>query len=495
MPRHNELASPGCCRNSRRGFLADVGMGFTGLALGAMLSKDGITRAESQESAAAPMLQRVAKAKHVIWIFMVGGVSPMETFDPKPELTKYAGKTYQESPYANALESPFLTANLREFVAGLHHVHSTLYPLQVGFAPRGQAGIEISDWWPHLGQCVDDIAFIRSMWTTDNDHGAQIQFHTGRHAIEGKFPTIGSWATYGLGTMNEQLPQFVVLGTPIADCCGGVGAHGADYLGPQYDGVQLAVDPKQPLPFATPGGEVYRQEQEAEFALLDRLNRLANVEYPDDPVAAARIKSYELAYRMQTAVPEVMHFDQETAVTHQMYGIDHPVTKPFGEQCLAARRLVERGVRFVQVFHGSNGGAGAWDAHGGLKAGHSALCAQVDQPIAALLQDLKQRGLLDETIVVWGTEFGRTPGAQGADGRDHHPFGFTCWMAGGGIKGGMVHGATDPIGFHAVENRHYVTDIHATVLHQLGLDPRKLEIPGRKRLDLDFGKTIHEILA
>ena len=481
----------------RRTFLADVGMGLTGLALGSMLQRDGIVRAET--AAAGAELPRVLhfapKAKSVIWMFMVGGTSQMESFDPKPALNQYAGKTIAETPYAAALDSPFLKDNLREIVPGLHKVHPALYPMQIGYGKRGQSGIEISDWWPHLGECVDDLAIIRSMWTTDNNHGAQLQFHTGRHSLDGQFPTIGSWVHYGLGSLNDDLPQFVVMGVPIADCCGGMGAHGASYLGPEHNGVQLQVDPKQPLPYVAPGPDVFQEEQRGEFELLCQLNRLSSVEYPADPALAARIKSYELAFRMQMAVPELLKFSDETAATQSLYGLDKPATKTFGEQCLTARRLVERGVRFVQIFHGSNGGAGAWDAHGGLKAGHSALCGQVDQPIAALIKDLKQRGLFDETLVVCGTEFGRTPGAQGADGRDHHPSGFSVWMAGGGIKRGVVHGATDEVGFHAVENRHYVTDLHATVLNQLGLDSRKLEIPGRKRLDLEHGRVITDILA
>jgi uncharacterized protein (DUF1501 family) len=240
---------------------------------------------------------------------------------------------------------------------------------------------------------------------------------------------------------------------------------------------------------------VYREEQQEEFALLGRLNRLAAVEYPNDPAVQARIKSYELAFHMQSAVPNVVNFAAESETTQNSYGLDNATTKPFGEQCLAARRLVEQGVRFVQIFHGSNGGAGAWDAHGALKAGHTALCQQVDQPIGALLKDLKQRGLLEETLVVIGTEFGRTPGAQGSDGRDHHPYGFSVVLAGGGLKGGIAHGSTDELGFHAVENRHYVTDLHATVLRQIGLDAHRLEIPGRKRLEVDFGQPIGEIIA
>ena len=210
---------------------------------------------------------------------------------------------------------------------------------------------------------------------------------------------------------------------------------------------------------------------------------------------SARIKSYELAFRMQSTVPEIFRFAEESPETRAMYGLDQEETMPFGQRCLTARRLVERGVRFVQVFHGA-GSAGLWDAHSELQKNHSKTCRQVDQPIAALLKDLKQRGLLDETLVVWGTEFGRSPGVEGArGGRDHHPFGFSVWLAGGGIKGGVVHGATDELGFHAVENRHYVTDIHATVLHQLGLDPRRLVVPGQKRLEIDFGAPIREVIV
>lgn len=475
----------------RRAFLADMGIGFAGVALAAMLKADGALGNET--ASVAPHF--APKAKSVIWLFMVGGTSQMESFDPKPALNEYAGKTIAESPFKAILDSPYGKKNLRELVAGLHKVHPTIYPMQVGYRKRGQSGLEISDWWPHLGECIDDMAIIRSMWTTDNDHGAQLQFHTGRHVLEGQFPTVGSWVHYGLGSLNDDLPQFIVMGTPIADCCGGMGAHGASYLGPEHNGVQLNADPKNPLPYAAPGPDVFQEEQQAEFALLGRLNQLAAAEYPADPALAARIKSYELAFRMQMAVPDVVNFDGETGATQALYGLDNPTTKAFGQQCLAARRLVERGVRFIQIFHGSNGGAGAWDAHSNLKAGHSALCGQVDQPIAALIKDLKRRGLLDETLVVWGTEFGRTPGAQGADGRDHHPYGFSVWMAGGGIKGGIAHGATDELGFHAVENRHYVTDLHATVLNQLGLDSRRLNIPGRPRLELDYGQVIREVLA
>jgi hypothetical protein len=473
-----------------------MGMGFTGMVLGEMLHRDGIARADASGwSSPDGRPHFTPRAKNVIWLFMIGGTSQVESFDPKPALNRYAGKTFKETPYTNILDSPRLKENLRELVKGLHNPQSTLYPMQVGYRKRGQSGIEVSDWWPNVGDCIDDIAVVRSMWTTDNDHGAQLQFHTGRHMLEGQFPTIGSWVHYGLGSLNDDLPRFIVLGTPIADCCGGMGGHSASYLGPEHDGVQLSVDPKNPLPFASPGSDASREEQAGEFALVDRLDRLAAAQYPDDPALRARIKSYELAFRMQTAVPEVLALVAEPAHTRRLYGLDHETTRPFGEMCLAARRLVERGVRFVQVFHGSNGGAGAWDAHSGLRQNHAANCAAVDRPIAGLLKDLKSRGLLEETLVVWATEFGRTPGAQGGDGRDHHPYGFSVWLAGGGIKGGVAHGATDELGFHAVEHRQYVTDIHATVLHQLGLDPRRLEVPGHKRLEIDFGTPILQVLG
>jgi len=248
------------------------------------------------------------------------------------------------------------------------------------------------------------------------------------------------------------------------------------------------------LPYTAPAREVSQQERQGQVDLLRRLNRGAQARHPDDPALRARIRSYELAFRMQTAVPEVLRFGEETTATRRLYGLDSGPTQRFGTLCLTARRLVERGVRFVQVYHG-DGQSSRWDAHSHLRDNHSRLCAEVDRPIAALLKDLKQRGLLEETIVVWGTEFGRTPGSENADGRDHHPYGFSVWLAGGGIKGGIAHGATDELGFHAVEHRHYVTDIHATVLHQLGLDARRLQVPGRRRLEIELGQPIRHIVS
>ncbi len=483
---------------SRRAFLSRVGMGFAGLAFDAMLARDGAFAAAGGGPDLGPHLR--PKAKSVIWLFMIGGASHLETFDPKPALNRYAGLSIEETPHKGVLEAEYVKQNLRVVVPDDANgkQRPTLFPLQAGYAKRGECGTEVSDWLPHLATRIDDLAVVRSMWTTDNNHGAQLQFHTGRHRLDGKFPTVGSWVRYGLGSLNENLPQFVVLGTPIADCCGGGDGHGSDYLGPEYAGVPLKIDRNAPLPYAAPPAGVGREAQAAEFDLLARLHAEA-AERNADPMLQARLKSYELAFRMQTAVPELMDFAGETAETHALYGTDDAATRAVGEQCLAARRMVERGVRFVQIFHGSNGGAGAWDGHSNLKAGHAGLCKQIDKPIAGLLADLKRRGLLDETLVVWGTEFGRTPGVQDiggrSDGRDHHPFGFSVWLAGGGVQGGVVHGATDELGFHAAEDRHYVTDLHATVLHQLGLDPRRLAVPGRKRLEIDYGQPIRSILA
>lgn len=478
-------------RITRRTFLADTGMGFTGLALGAMLLRDGIARADGDNPPPDGRPHFPPRAKSVIWIFLCGGVSHVESFDVKPELNRYAGQTIDNTPYRDVFNDP----RIRDIISGnpAHGGRRQLMALNTGYRRFGQSGLMVADWWRHIGQCADDIAVVRSLWTSDNDHGAQLQWHTGRHVREGAFPTIGSWVSYGLGTLNQNLPQYVVLGTPTGDCCGGTWTHGAAYLGPEHAGVRLNVGSSNPLPFVNRGAGLEREEQEAELGLIGRLNRLAGIEYPDDPGLRARIRAYELAAGMQTAVPETLQLERETEATRRLYGMDQNVTRPFGELCLAARRLVERGVRFVQVFHGGGGG-GAWDAHANIRGNHGQLSSQVDKPIAGLVRDLKQRGLLDETIVVWGTEFGRSPGAQG-DGRDHHPQGFCAWLAGGGIKGGVFHGATDEIGFHAVEDRHYVTDIHATVLRQLGIDSRRLEVPGRRRLDIDHGRPIDAILA
>jgi hypothetical protein len=464
-------------------------MGFTGLALGAILQRDGWAN-EGQWQPPTGLPHASPKAKSVIWLFMNGGVSHLETFDPKPELDRFAGKTIAETPYADA-QSPEKLALARVVVVNDANgqQRNVLYPTQVGFRQHGECGMWMSDWLPNLATCADKIALINSMYTTDDNHGAQTQFHSGRHMLDGEYPTLGAWVHYGLGSLNDNLPQFISIGNREY-----WNRRDGHYLGPAHDAVPLRIDPSNPLDYGRPEGDIDAESQRIGFDLVGQLNRLRGVEYPDDPQLAARIQSYELAFRMQQSIPEVLDFSSETQETQSLYGLDQDHCREFGQQLLAARRFVERGVRFIQIQHGA-GGAGVWDAHGGLKANHEDNCRKVDQPIAGLLKDLDRRGLLDETIVVFATEFGRTPGTQGSDGRDHHIYGFSVWMAGGGIQGGITHGTTDEIGFHAVENRHYVTDVHATILRQLGLDSRQLEIPGRKRLEIDHGVAIEGILG
>lgn len=492
FPRRNN--SCGACRpsKSRRAFLADHGLGFTGLVLGSMLSTERSVLANAAFDAS-----RAAVAKSVIWIFLSGGYSHLETFDPKPALNRYAGLTFDKTPFENPVNSPLHRKRFRSVPAeeiNVRDVYPTIYPMQIGFRKHGESGIEITDWWPNLSKCVDDLCFVRNMWTTDNDHAAENQIHTGRHRLDETQPSIGSWATYGLGSFNDNLPKYVVLGGPThSNTRQSIDSY---YLGPQHSGVPIALDPKNPLPFGQRFGEQSAIEQAQEFELIHRLNGLTALEYPEDAELSARIRAYELAYRMQSAVPSAVNVNNETEATRRLYGLDNESTKIAGERLLVARRLIEEGVRFVQVFPSAYG---TWDSHQKLKENHSRLCQSVDLPTAGLLLDLKQRGLMDDTLVVFCTEFGRTPGLErrggGIDGRDHHPNGFTIWLAGAGVKKGFVHGETDELGYHALGSGHYVTDLHATVLHLMGINSRLLEVPGRRRLDIDHGNVMTECLT
>ncbi|HLU50296.1 MAG TPA: DUF1501 domain-containing protein, partial [Planctomycetota bacterium] len=304
-------------------------MGLTGLALGSLFSRDGIVRADAPSSKAAKAWRTGAesgphfepKARSVIWIFLCGGVSHLESFDPKPALNTFAGKSIDETPYRDVLDPERISENL----VGVNPTHGnrkTILPLQTGFRRYGESGLAVGDWFQHVGACADDLAVVRSLWTVHNDHGTQLTWHTGRHPREGSFPTIGSWVSYGLGTLDENLPEYVVLGTPTGDCCGGEWTHGAGYLGPEYAGVRLAVGEADPLPFIKPPKGILPEEQAAEFSLIGRLNQLAGIEYPDDPALRARIKSYELAFGMQMAVPEVLDLSGETEETKALYGLD-----------------------------------------------------------------------------------------------------------------------------------------------------------------------------
>jgi hypothetical protein len=496
---HERSACSACEAPSRRAFLSDLGLGFTGLSLGAMLAHDGIARASEAAvpEGEAQKLDYPPRAKAVIWIFLSGGYSHVETFDPKPALNTHAGKTFDKLPFENPLDSPLHKKRFRSVPAeeiNVRDVYPTIYPMQVGWKQHGDSGIEITDWWPHLARHVDDLCFVRNMWTTDNDHAAENQIHTGRHRLDEPQPSLGAWAHYGLGTLNENLPKFVVLGGPTrSDTRQSIDSY---YLGPQHAGVPLALDRNRPLAFGQRQAKQSLAQQQSEFEFIEELNELSAVEYPEDRELRARIRAYELAFRMQAAAPEAIDLAQETAATRALYGLDADATRVAGERLLAARRLVERGVRFVQVYPSSYG---VWDSHQKLKENHTRLCGTIDLPVAGLLQDLKQRGLMDDVVVVFCTEFGRTPGleerAGGTDGRDHHPNGFTIWLAGAGIKKGYVHGETDELGYHALGEGHYVTDLHATVLRLMGLNNRRLEVPGRKRLEIDHGQVIDDILT
>jgi hypothetical protein len=369
-------------------------------------------------------------------------------------------------------------------------------PLQIGFKQYGQNGIWVSDWLPNLSKVVDELCIVRSMYTTDNDHNAEFQFQNGRHSLDEQQPAIGSWISYGLGSLNENLPQFVFLGD-YKDLRVKRNFD-ANYLGPQHAGVELSLDPANPLPYGRRMPDVSAAEQQSQFELIGQLNRIAGKQYRVDQQLQARIRSYELAYRMQMSAPQVLDLTNETAHTRALYGIDDQTTQLYGRRLLTARRMAEQGVRYTLVYLSDYG---EWDSHSNIKELHAKSCGRVDKPLSGLIRDLKSRGMLDETLVVCATEFGRTPALEktslnkAGTGRDHHPHGFTIWMAGGGLKSGYVHGATDELGFHAVEHPHYVTDIHATTLHLLGIDSRQLNIPGRKRLEIDYGQVIHDIIA
>ncbi len=405
-------------RIPRKAFFSDLGMGMAGMALGAMLAEDGIGRAaETAPAGSAVPTHFPPRAKSVIWIFLSGGYSHMETFDPKPALNRYAGMTFDKTPLENPVNSPLQKKRFRSVPSeeiNVRDVYPTIYPMQVDWKKHGEVGVEITDWWPHLAKHVDDLCFVRNMWTTDNDHAAENQIHTGRHRLDESQPSIGAWAHYGLGSLNDNLPKFVVLGGPTRSET----RESIDslYLGPQYTGVPLSLDPANPLPFAQRQAGQTLAQQRHEYEVIGRLNALAAVEYPDDQDLRARIRAYELAFRMQAAVPEAIDFAQETEATTKLYGLDNDATKVAGKQLLAARRLVERGVRFVQVFPSSYG---AWDSHQQLKDNHTRLCATVDLPVAGLIQDLKQRGLMDDVVVVFCYRI-RPYAGPGTSRRRHH---------------------------------------------------------------------------
>ena len=461
---------------TRRELLRRSGGGFGAVALASLLSDaSASTRKLMAGERTSPLSAKpsrfAAKAKRVIFLFMPGGPSQVDTFDPKPQLSQDDGKPAPKlylGQQRNLLASPWK------------------------FRPYGESGLEVSELFPRTAQCVDDLCIIRSMVTDDPNHpGGCLLMHTGERVSSR--PSLGAWVTYGLGTENRDLPGFVAIGPgPIIE---GARQYGASFLPAAYQGTFVS-NLDQPL--KNLAGSATPDQQRRDLDALARLNELHRVSRAEDTRLSARIDSFELAYRMQTAAPEAFSLQGETAETARLYGLDQPKTEIFGKQCLLARRLVERGVRFIQLYH-TTGGFQPWDQHSDLKGGHERNALETDTPIAGLLKDLKQRGLLDDTLVIWGGEFGRTPAREGtANGRDHHPFGFTMWMAGAGVKRGIAYGATDEYGWDAIEKPVHVHDLHATILHLLGLDHEQLTYrhAGRDfRLTDVYGNVVTGILA
>jgi Protein of unknown function (DUF1501) len=463
---------------SRREFLRQAGNGFGALALACMLGESKGVADDGDPLAPRPA-HFPAKAKNVIYLFMHGGPSHLETFDPKPDLQRLAGQP---------LPASFGPVATRRKVAT-----NPLLATKRTFRPHGASGIEVSDFLPHTAGCVDDMAVIRSCWADSVNHPQAVyEMNTGS-VLMGK-PSLGSWVSYGLGTENRNLPSFVVLPDPAGGIKGGPPAYGAGYLPATYQGT-LVRGGSSPILDLKPADDLSDRDQRGVLDLVGRLNARHRAARGNDGELSARIASYELAYRMQSAAPEAVDLSGESRETRRLYGLDDARSAEFGTRCLLARRLVERGVRFVQLYSGDVNG---WDAHDDVETNHAAMCAKTDKPVAALLTDLKRRGLLDSTLVVWGGEFGRMPMSEQGRGRDHNPHGFTVWMAGGGIKGGVVHGATDAVGLRAEVDRAHVHDLHATILHLLGLDHTRLTFPqnGRDdRLTETSGQVVRSILA
>lgn len=477
-PNHNTAPSS----LSRREMLRFCGNGFGMLGLASLLADQASaapkpSRADNPLAPLAPMFP--ARAKRVIFLFMSGGPSHVDTFDPKPRLAAENGKPL-----------PFEKPKLERTRTG------NLLASPFAFKQYGQSGTAVSELFPHVAGCVDDICVVRSLVADNINHnGACLQMNTGEQAFSR--PSLGSWLTYGLGSENQDLPGFVVISP--AQPAQGAPLWSSSFLPAAYQGT-LVADLKNPI--ANLGSNRNAASEREQLNTLKLLNDLHRKQRPSDEGALnARIASYELAFRMQREAPEAFDVERESVETKKLYGLDQAHTETFGRQCLLARRLVERGVRFVQVYHtetSKRSSCQLWDQHGGLHTELPANCAATDLPIAGLLKDLKARGLLKDTLIVWGGEFGRTPTAEGTDGREHHPFGFTMWLAGGGVKAGMVYGATDEFGWHAVENKVHVHDLHATILHLMGIDHEKLtyQYGGRNyRLTDVYGNVVRDILA
>jgi hypothetical protein len=487
------LRAPTPCGRTRREFFWQAGGGFVGAGLTWMLARDGFFGRQALAATASPASPAIdsplapkpahfpAKAKACICLFMYGGPSQVDLWDPKPALEKYNGQ-----PMPNLDSDPlFKVRSPGKLMASTHK-----------FSRHGQSGIEVSDLFPKLAEHIDDLAVIRSCYADSFAHGSGLlQMNTG--FLRQGYPSMGSWVTYGLGSENQNLPSFVVMLDHTGGPIGGAPNWGSGFMPASYQGTlfRTAGDPLIDLSMPTGVTAAQRRQQ---LVLLGRLGEIHQSGLPHQSELSARLASYELAFRMQSHAPEAVDLGQENAATLERYGINNPQTEKFGRRCLMARRLVERGVRFVQVYSGGGHNDQNWDAHSDVNKNHELHCGETDQPMAALLADLKERGLLDETLVFWTGEFGRTPTAQNGKGRDHNPRGFSAWMAGGGIRGGQAHGATDELGFQAIENKVHIHDLHATMLHLMGLDHEKLTylFSGRDmRLTDVEGHVVHQLIA
>jgi hypothetical protein len=469
---------------TRRDFLVRAGGGFGAVALTYLLQADRLrANAPVGNAPGSPLAPRrphfPAKAKACIFLFMEGGPSHIDTFDPKPKVNEMAGKP--------------LPPSVGKIITAMGEFGSPLLACKRKWQKHGQGGLWVSDWLPHIATCADDLAVIRSCWSDGINHSSGIcQMNTG--SILAGRPSLGAWVTYGLGTENQDLPAFVVVQDTNGTTVNGPRNWGAGFMPALYQGVRLQAGAEPFANLHNPPG-VSDERQRGKLDLLDRWNKDHATARPQQTELEARIAAYELAFRMQARAPEAVDLSGETEETRRLYGLDRKETAAMGRNCLLARRLVERGVRFVQLYHGAGN---RWDAHSKIEKNHAELCGSMDQPVSALLKDLKRRGLLDTTLVIWGGEFGRTPMSEKGDGRDHNPTGFTLWLAGGGVKGGQAIGATDEFGLHAVEDRLHVHDLHATILYLLGLDNMGLvyKYKGRpERPTLNEGEAYKKITA
>lgn len=466
---------------SRREFLSQAGGGFGAVALAHLVAGSSPMRAGSGIPGGADGSRSHfrARARRVIYLFMHGGPSHVDLFDPKPVLARYAG---------HPLPPSFGSVMTRRKVAA----NPLLAPVKP-FHPRGRSGLEISDFLPHMAGCADDLCVIRSCHGDSVNHPQSVyQMNTGS-VLMGR-PSLGSWVAYGLGSENSNMPAFVVMPDPGGGIKGGPPAWGNGFLPGQFQGTTLRPG-TAPILNLNPAPDVSAARQAGLVDFVGRLNRRHARIRPGDDRLEARIQSYELAFRMQSEAPGLVDISGETAATRRLYGVDEAETREFGTRCLMARRMIEQGVRFVQLYSGDTNG---WDAHSDVLKNHSTYCRRTDKPVAGLIADLKQRGLLDDTLVIWGGEFGRMPMSEQGRGRDHNPWGYSIVMAGGGVRGGMAHGATDPVGLRAVEDKVHVHDFHATLLHLLGLDHERLTFPhgGRdQRLTDVAGEVVHALIA